>query len=279
MRQHLPLILLAALFALLIPTRFTDPAKTLLQGLTVPLAWPVNRVAKFAHDRVVSGEPVDDASRNKPRDRELVYRENEQLRQANANLLGQIEVLRQRAEETERLGPVAQYSTRVRVSGVESNNDLDLLATSFGKIEVGQPVIFAGGLAGRVVRAGAGGSVCRLITHKSSRIAGAFLRFAERDGKLTAERLAIDPAVAVGDGGDGLVIASLRLDQVRAAGLSPGRDWFVLADPGWPTILRDYRVGVVESVTPSRDAPLFAEVRIRPAGVLTQLTEVRVLTR
>jgi cell shape-determining protein MreC len=53
----------------------------------------------------------------------------------------------------------------------------------------------------------------------------------------------------------------------------------MLDDPDWPKNLQNRRIGKVVSIDKRKDAPLYAEIRIRPESDLKKLKEVMVLTR
>lgn len=276
------LMLGAALAVLFMPMGAGDRARSVLQGVYTPVARPVNAVADMVSRRIWGGGAVDEASPNQTRDPQTVYAENAELRQMVASLQGQLDALNALNAERERVGPVRQFCIPVRVAGGDAGlrPTLNLSSGTFSGIQIGQPVIYAGGVVGRISRAGESGSNVQLITDPQMRITGTFVRFGtDPAGRATFQHLAIEPAVAAGNGRGEMIIASIPLDSVQTAQLTPERDWFVIADPAWPTALQGYRVAVVKSVTLKRDAPLFAEVRLAPVGDLMRLREVQVMTK
>jgi cell shape-determining protein MreC len=276
------LMLVSLLSAALLPSRLPDRFRATFQGLFTPLARPVSMLAAVVSSRVSTPPPVDAASPERPRLAEDVYHENEQLRLLVASLEGQLQALRELNAERERVGSVRRLCIPVKVVGGETSGrgGLLLASGSLAGIAAGQPVLFPGGIAGTISRAGASGSSVRLLTDADARVAGAFARFTvDNDGQSRFQRLPIEPAVAVGSGKGDLVIATMRLKDIEDAKLKPDSDWFILEDRAWPIALQGYRVGVVRSISPKRDAPLFAEVRIAPDRDLRKLDEVQVMTR
>lgn len=275
------LMLLALLSATLLPSRFPDRLRGLVQGVFTPLARPVSLLADAVVSRWSPAPPVDPVSPTRPRLSEDLYHENAQLRLLVASLEGQLEALRQLNAERERVGSVRRFCIPVKVAGADSAGRavLHLASGTLAGIAVGQPVLHAGGIAGVIGRAGASGSSVRLLIDTDMRVTGAFARFEiDDDGQTRFRRLPIEPAVAVGSGRGDLAVATMRMKDVEDAKLKPGSDWFVLEDRAWPLALQGYRIGMVRSIAAKRDAPLFAEVRIVPDGDLLRLAEVQVMT-
>mgnify|MGYP005839342667 CR=1 FL=1 len=276
------LMLGALLSAAFLPARLPDRFRGTFQGLFAPLARPVSLLADVVASRLSSSPSIDPASPTRSRLAEDVYHENEQLRLLVASLEGQLQALRELNAERERVGSVRRLCLPVKVVGGDTSGRGGLLLASgtLSGIAAGQPVLFAGGIAGTISRAGASGASVRLLTDADTRVAGVFARFSiDAEGQSHFRRLPIDPAVAVGSGKGDLVIATMRMKDIEDAKLEPDGDWFILEDRAWPLALQGYRVGIVRSISPKRDAPLFAEVRIAPDRDLRRLTEVQVMTR
>jgi hypothetical protein len=279
--QVFALLMLGSLLAsLLLPTRWPDRFKGTFQGVFSPLSRPVASVAAGVQARLGSRPPTDETAPATPRSPDDVYRENTDLRMLVVSLEGQLQALRELNAERERVGPVRRLCIPVRVAGGDGGLRplLNLTSGTLSGVAVGQAVLYAGGLVGVISRAGESGSTVRLVTDPEMRIAGSFGRFTG-DPQTPFQRLAIEPAVAAGTGRGEMIISTLKLEDVRRAGLRPETDWFILDDRGWPLPLQGFRIGVIKSVTPKRDAPLFAEVRIAPTSDLMLLNEVQVLTR
>jgi hypothetical protein len=65
------------------------------------------------------------------------------------------------------------------------------------------------------------------------------------------------------------------VSHVVKFGIEAG-DWVMLEDSEWPKSLQNHRVGKVVSIERRKEAPLFAEIRIRPESDLKKLKEVMV---
>jgi cell shape-determining protein MreC len=135
-------------------------------------------------------------------------------------------------------------------------------------------VLTTAGLVGRIDGGGYLGARVRLITDAGFAMVCSFDRFG--NGKYEHVKL---PASTVNGMGNGMMAAKLlHMDDVTDAGLKEN-DWVVLDDREWPEVLQGWRVGRITSITPRRDAPGFAEIRIEPSSNLMQLREVMVMNK
>jgi len=208
------LLVLSALSAFVIPERYTTKAQPQLQGLFYPVARPTRSIAAALHGRLSKPEPGD------PRDTRTIAGENDQLRQELVALDQEIGELRRRLAEREKLGALGEQCTPVKVVGEDTGNreGLSLQGSTIEGLKQGQPVLFAGGVVGRLDRPpGLTGAMVRLITDKGIRVGAYFGRF-EKDanGELTFQRIETSPPLLEGTGDGAMRCATmLTMAEVR----------------------------------------------------------------
>lgn len=242
-----------------------------VQGLFSWVAKPVHRVAGLAHDGLAAAPVVD------KRSAEAVRRENDLLKIDLVNAQDQLRALRQLNAERDLVGSVRAMCVAVPVTGADTGHRESLSLQATGEqVQPGMPVLYPGGLAGRVSRAGASGAQVQLLTDPQNTVQVGFGRFLRDGDRVQFARLALAPRVATGVGDQTLQVTTIPMKEVTEAGLAIG-DWVILSDEAWPMSLQGYRVGRVASVEPYR--ALFADVRIRPAANLLGLREVMVMTK
>jgi cell shape-determining protein MreC len=276
------LLLLSGLSAFVIPRQVTDPVRAQVQNVFAPVAWPVRQLASSVKDRF-EGEKIDEGSpTTQPRSNGQILLENEDLRLEVASLQAQLDALKELNADRQKLGDVRALCTPVPVMGSDAGlrESLSLQATSLDGLAANMPVLYSGGLAGRIDRVGVGGAQVRLITDKDFRVTGAFARFQRsEDGKLEFVRLATPSPLVVGMGKGQMVIRSpLTLKDVENAGVREN-DWVILSDPDWPLAIQGYKLGRVISVAKQTSAPLYPEITVKPTGSLMGLREVMVMNK
>jgi len=259
--------------AFVLSPRFTDPVRSAVQGMFAPVARPVRLVAGAVRGRLEKSNDL--------RAPKSISEENERLRATVTSLMGQIEELQKLAADVRRLKDVGRLCTPMIVIGSDTGprDSLAIAGTSRDGVMVNMPVLHPAGLAGRVARVGVGGSQVRLITDPGVRVTCKFGRY-ENDGQggTTFSTIETDEPLLEGMGNNLMLVRNLKLKHVENVKLKVG-DTVVLDDREWPQPLKYQRLGQVTSITPRRDAPLFADIQVRPQVNLTALREVMVMTK
>jgi cell shape-determining protein MreC len=273
------LMLLSFLSAFMIAPAATDRLRAQVQNIFAPVALPVNRFAALITARFSHSQPRDDGSPAKPRTPNELILENEQLRTQIASMQGQIALLQQRDAERAKFGDLRDFCTPFAVIGADGGvrNSLMLSGSSIDGLQIGMPVLYAGGLAGRISRVGVGGAQALLVTDPQCKLTVVFARFGKKtDGTTEFRRLSTE-AVLVQGSGAGILISRLMARTAADLEVKLG-DWVVLSDRDWPPQLDGYRIGYVAAITPSRD-PGFMDVKIQPEQNLMNLREVMVMNK
>lgn len=267
------LLLISAVSAFLIPPRFTNPLRTLAQGMFSPISRPTRILAasalgKFQEQPEPDGRPDMD-----------IRSENDKLRSAVASLTRELDQLRAVHADYERLGDIAAYCTRVSVMGVSpGKRDSLSLPGSFSSSIIGFPVLYEQSVIGKIERAGIGGAQVRLITDLGVVNRGRFGRFVDNGmgGVMFLATEITDPIIE-GAGNGVMLVRNIGLPEAEAA-IHPG-DWVVLDDSDWPTALQNRRLGSVRAVRARSDAPLVAEIAVEPSHNLLTLQDVMVMNK
>lgn len=272
-------MLLSFLSGFIISPRISSRAQASVQNIFSPVARPVGAIAHWTHDRFSHDAVRDLGSPGATRTSAELIVENNRLRIRLASIQGQLERLRERDAEREKLGDVRDLCSPFNVIGADSGprDSLMLGATSFDHVAEAMPVLYPGGIAGRVWRAGIGGVQVMLVTDSQSKLTASFARFTKSpDGTPEFKPLAADAILVQGTGNKKM---TAQISQ-RMAGEIGVRleDWVVLSDRDWPTALQGYRVGRVTQVTPAR-SPGFVIIRIEPDSDLMRLREVMVMNK
>jgi cell shape-determining protein MreC len=263
------LMALSFLSAFFISPAITDKGRSQIQNIFVPVSYPARRFGAALHDRFAKAPPRDNGSPNQPRSSDELIAENTRLRVLVDNLSGQVKYLSTLEGERAAFGEIRKFCTPFRVVGGDSGpaDSLMITGTSFNGINVNMPVLYQGGIAGKISRVGAGGATVMLVTDR---------RFAA-EVTFRTDRADITERILLNGAGKGLMTA--RITQKAAQELAIKiDDWAILNDRDWDRALSGYHVGYVESIQPSRD-PGFVEIQLRPDQRLSHLTEVMVLNR
>ncbi|HEY2584661.1 MAG TPA: rod shape-determining protein MreC [Tepidisphaeraceae bacterium] len=287
--QHVFYFLMAvsALTAFVIPPEYARRVSPQVQWVFAPVSRPVGALAASISDRVAPPAASDH------RGEVAVKIENQRLRAEVALLTTQLDEMRRRDAELAKLGSAKDKCRIFPVVGGDSGTreSLALGGSSFQGLKDDQWVLYAGGLAGQVKRAGPAGAQVQLITDPGTRIKIRFVRFTTANGQTTFEPLGIPAVLAQGAGKNAMVVKALSLatigynpDGKALEGTSnetvrEGTDYAVLFDSDCPRDLQGKMIGRVTRVIPRPDARLFAEIRIEPDERLAKLREVMVMTK
>lgn len=276
------LVLLTGACALVVPTRAGEVLRRPVQGLFAPVSWPTHTIGRWL-TQPRGGQAATDPS-NPGRSVEQLIKENRELRLMLANLSGQLERLRERQAERERLGPVREFCTPARVSGTDSGSrqSIQINLGQIAGVEIGQPVLYWGGIVGRVSSVGPAGARVQLITDPHfKRFTARFARFVHNaQGQVELIHLATDPVLVEGGGTGTLLIRNQPARLILEEAKIQVNDWAVLSDTtDWPVVLQGYRVGRVVEIVPRRDVPGHVDLRLEPEGNLMGLSEVMVMNR
>lgn len=274
------LMLVSAVCAFVVPTRYTTEILPQVQSLFAPVARPVRSAAGWVHDRLAKLEAPD------PRDPNALAAENELLRQEIATLHHQLAALLQLNEERAAVGSVRDQCIPVAVEGDDtsaSRSGLMLRTSTMEGLKQGQPVLYGFSIAGRIERPpGLLGAQVRLVTDRGMRVGAVFARLTvDEAGKTKRQPLPTSPVLVegVGDGAmrcaTALTIAELEAESVK---LRAG-DWVLLDDNDWDDRVQGRLLGRIVRVAPQTAAPLYADIRIEPTKNLSRLREVMVLTK
>lgn len=271
----LTLLILSGVSAFIIPRRFTDAVRAQVQGVFSPVSRPARMTAGWIQQRVAPRETADHRSQ------EAIGQENQRLQVEVAHLTEQLKALQKLNADRDAMGPLRSLCTAVAVIGGDAGmrQSLALAGSQLGEVRGGQPVLYPGGVAGRIDRAGAGAAQVRLITDVGFRMTGHFGRFQEsKDGRIAFARIALPAALVEGIGNGIMVIRNLTMKDIASAELAEN-DWVVLDDADWPIHVQGQLLGRIISIKSRSQAPLFAEIRLAPAANLLALREVMVLTK
>jgi hypothetical protein len=275
------LMAIAFLSAFVLPLRITERTKGQVQDIFAPVAWPASHLVGWTLDRIVPAQLRDDGSPKGPRPNLEVYAENERLRIQVANLTGQVQRLQEREAERATLGDVRDMCTRLSVFGTDSGPRQTLLldASSFDGLREGMPVLYTGGIVGRISRVGVGGAQVLLLTDRQSTLTAVFARFVQQpnSGVPDFQRLAGDPVLVKGAGNGTMFIENVAKKTVDEVGIRL-QDWLILSDRDWPLALDRYRIGFVADIVPSR-SPGFVDIRVSPDQNLLKLRDVMVMNK
>ena len=288
--QHVFYMLMgaSALTAFVVPPQYARKLQPQVQWIFAPLSRPVGAIAASVSDRI--SPPASHDRRGEV----AVMAENQQLRAEVALLTTQLDEMRRRDAELTKLGSAKDFCRIFQVIGGDAAGQRESLAiagSSFQGLKDDQWVLYTGGLAGQIQRAGAAGAQVRLITDPASRIKIRFVRFTTTNGHVTFEPLGIPAVLAQGAGQNAMLVRGLSLAAIGydAKGnplqgaanetVREGTDYAVLFDSDCPRVLQGKMIGRVTRVIPRPDARLFAEIRIEPDERLAKLREVMVMTK
>ena len=256
-----------------------------VQGLLLPVTQPMHVVAAWVH---ADPQPTVDATKTPAQ----WAAENEQLRLQVINLQGQLAELAELQSERDRLGKeLRNLCTPMKVTGIEAgSNDLLVNVPVGESAEVGDPVLHAGRLVGRIRETGVFGARVRVLTDERTQLAVTFGRWEPGVGFVEAQLAPPPPdaetiygynvLLVEGNGHGELVTDAQPLQALDGVWPVKVGDLVVLNDPReWPPELARITVGTVSAVKPRTGAAGFADVVIQPAANMRTLSEVQVMNR
>jgi cell shape-determining protein MreC len=265
------LVMLAFASAFFIPQKYTNKFRN-VQGLFAPVAAPTRKIAA-ALDRKIAKPETNDT-----RQFADVRAENEQLRTTLMGMTGQLEELKRINAERSKVGSLRPLCTPVPVVGSDTGlaESLSLGASSEVMLEK-MPVVYSGGLVGRIDRTGRSGTQVQLATDRSFKATARFVYFEKAaDGTVTSKSRNAQQAVAEGDGKGMLIVRGFPHPEAEKVFVG---DNLVLDDPEWPLSVQGQRLGQVIEKNEKRDAALFWEIKLKPLRNLKELSEVMVVTK
>jgi hypothetical protein len=265
------LLMLATASAFFIPQKYTNKIRN-LQGFFTPVAAPTRRIVSAIDRKIAKPDTTD------TRQLADVRLENQRLLTELMGLTGQLEDLKRINAERSKIGELRPLCTPMGVIGVDTGTSESLMlgATSDVILER-MPVVYSGGLVGRIDRASKSGAQVRLVTDRSFKATARFTYFKKLgDGSIKSEYRETQQAVAEGDGKDGIIVHGFPETEARKVAIG---DHLVLDDVDWPICVKGQRIGQVIEKSAKRDAALFMEIRLKPLQNLKELPEVMVVTK
>jgi cell shape-determining protein MreC len=245
-----------------------------IQTLFAPISKPSASLGRSIERRWNRQDVVD------PRSSAVIAAENEELRVLNASLKAQLEDLKILNADREQLGDVRKQSRIYNVIAGDSASRemIQIGGSTLEGLELNQPVVFIGGLVGRVTQVGVAGAKIQLITDVGATpLTGVIGRFQKgEDGRAEFVHVKLSTAnvLVEGAGSNTMVINKLTMKEAEPIQVN---DWVVLADTTWPANVQEYKIGYVASKTPRPDAPLHAKITIKPSQNLKGLQNVSVV--
>ncbi len=269
-RRTFPAAIAAGVILALLPARWSGwlavPGE-LVRRLTAPISHPASLFARWIDPSPLAAEPQELTRLKDELDtfRTLYF----QQLATNAELERRLNDLQEGLDLNPsvpvrvRAAPVLGY-TRQASGGV-----LQVRAGSIHGVDLNTVGTIRGSqLVGRIVEAGRATSLLRPITDPGSPPVLA---------RIMASRAGEGPACTLTAVGDGTLVGPVEdvSGRTNAAELEPVVGQEVrLDDPSWPAAARMLRLGVVEAIRPSPDAPLRRVVVVRPTQDLSRLSEI-----
>ncbi len=269
------LVALSFVSAFILPSHLTNPVRS-VQGLFYPVARPARAIGGVLNARM-SHPPRDDRAVADVKD------ENAQLRQLVSGLKAQLDELQRINADRNAVGDIRRLCTPVPVVGNDAGTR-DSLAIRSGTMETvraGMPVLYARGVVGRVERSGLAGAQVQLITDKDFRAAAQIRAYVNSpDGKVAYVQLGETPPLLQGIGKGRMAIRNMQMKETTADIKNPIHvgAFVVLDDVDWD-LARGQHLGTIEKIQPIPNAPLMADITVRPVLNLEALREVMVLNK
>jgi hypothetical protein len=264
---------LSVLSGFVLPERLAGKAQPQLQALFAPVARPAGALGIWAQNHIAPDRVRDNRSTDE------IRRENVELKTEFINLSALYSELQRENGERQKLGVLRDLCTPVAVVGPDAGGreSLSLAGSSLEGLREGMPVLYPGGVVGKLARAGIGGSQVMLVTDLGFRVRACFGQW-HRNSDDQVEFVIIDtpPVLVEGSGHGTMMVRSLTVEQAKK--LSRG-NWVVLEERDWPARLKHQPLGKIEQIGRRRDAPQYAEIRIEPDSNLLNLREVMVMTK
>jgi hypothetical protein len=269
---------MSLLSAFILPARITSRVPASVANIFRPVASPTHAIAGWVHNKFAARRPRDGESPDQPRVPGEVFLENTELRILVASLKGQLFQAQERLAERAKVGEVLPFCTPFSVVAGDSagRDSLMLAGSSFDGVAEDQAVLYSGGIAGRISRAGIGEARVRLVTDPNFTAEVSFARFVYVDGKPDLQQLSQEKKVVRGLG-NGKLATRVDTKFKDETHLTAG-DWATLNDGEWAPVIRGYRVAQVSEVVPAKEAGWF-NVTLKPNQELRRLDEVMVLNK
>ncbi|MDB5358158.1 MAG: Cell shape-determining protein MreC [Phycisphaerales bacterium] len=263
---------MSAITAFAIPSRVVNGVQPGVEALFAPIARPIGGISRWAHDRIAPEISPD------LRASQDVKKENQALRTEVANLTVRLHDLEEKESDRDKVGPLRGLCTPFSVIGPDTGTreSLNLQGSSFEGLHDGMLVIYSGGIAGVVQRAGAAGAHVQLITDPGFTVRAGFGRHLE--GAVDFVSIRAPQALVRGVGHGQMEILMMHTDEVKAAGLRVG-DWAIADEQTWPHYLKGESLGRIIYIGDRVGAPGFARIVVEPPQSLLRLREVLVMTK
>jgi hypothetical protein len=278
-------MLLSLLSAFVIPPARTQGLKPNIQVLFLPVSWPARGIGHW-----LAGRRGDDVW-NDRRNLDEIKAQNAELRTTVFNLTERLN--REMVKSAQREAISAKLRDRgvfVRTAGGDAGTrqTLQLPGPLPSGVADGMYATYSGGVVGIVQNAGLVGAHVRLVTDVGFRVKCRFARLRKTD--IGRQEMVPIPGVAVvveGAGNNTLKVfkTGMTMDDVRTLGLVDGAGklaegvWAYVDDPDWPQVFAGVPVGQIERIAARDEAPLFADITLRPATNLSRLREVLVVPK
>jgi len=264
------LVMLAFASAFFIPQKYTNKFRN-IQGLFAPVAAPTRKLAAALDRKIAKPETQD------TRQFADVRAENEQLRTTLIGMTGQLEELRRINAERSKVGALLPLCTPLAVVGSDTGigESLSLGASSEVMLEK-MPVVYSGGLVGRIDRTGRSGTQVQLVTDRSFKVFAHFAYFEKTPEGMTSNPRNAQKAMVEGDGKGMLIVRGYPDPEAKKISIG---DNLVLDDPEWPLNVQGQPLGQVVEKNEKRNAALFWEIKLKPLRNLKELSEVMVVTK
>ena len=274
----LSLMGLAAISALAMPPTMGDSFRK-LGILFMPVSSPVRQIAGTVDARMVKPIPL-------PSTQTSAGRTAAQLRDDIETMKYQIQVLTaENLRIHEKLDSIGAIDITSAIKFVPViGGDLGTQQVLTLQLRSGEgavpntPVMYPPkNFAGKLEVVGLGAARVRLISDKNSTVTGMFCRYQKDLGMIDMPQ----PFKTMEGLGNGkMVINKVKVDEASPprhpeSNLAVG-DWFVVRDKDLPEEVQRYKLGEIESITPSKQ-PQFVTIILRPDTDLMKLREVMVL--
>ncbi|HTW95001.1 MAG TPA: rod shape-determining protein MreC [Tepidisphaeraceae bacterium] len=247
----------AFLCAFVLPTKWTEGVGVQLASVFTPISGPTRWLARGIYDRFKHGPEASD---------EYTGADVAEMKNLIFAQQTRIDELEKLDAELQRLGNIRDQCVRVDVSGADtSGQDALILSGSYlSGLTDGQPALYDGGIAGRVV-VGLAGARVQLLSDKGMVVGARFVRLARgKDGRLVDYNVPSPPPAVEGIGDGRMEVPMLTVAEAHDVHVG---DSVVLSDPNWPAGVQGWSIGTVTwiGMRPQRD---FAVIVVEPAGNL-----------
>jgi hypothetical protein len=281
------LMLLALLSAFVIPPARSQRFKPNVQVVFLPVSWPATGVGRWLAGR------MGDRTWTDSRDVDAIKSENAELRTTVFNLTERLNREMVKSAQHEAISPkLRDRGIWVTTAGGDAGmrQTLQLRPPIPAGVVDGMYATYSGGVVGIVQNRGLAGAHVRLVTDVGFRVKCRFAQLRRNDaGQPEMARIPGVAVVVEGAGNNTLKVVKtgLTMEDVTKLGLLLDKGkvaegvwaYVDIDDPDWPPVFAGVPVGQIERIAPRDDAPLFADVTLRPATNLGRLREVLVVMK